>query len=95
MESSLSKINRQFRRRADAIGGAKCRRRVLGSLQEISACAGTQIFTLTRSVETTLIYIGFWTGNAIPVFSQGSYMGAYAALGTNFSFLISPNECFN
>lgn len=42
--------------------------------------------TDTRSVVTTL-FLGFWTENSIPGFKQGSYMGVYVALGTNFLFL--------
>ena len=53
------------------------------------------MFTLTPFSVVTTLFLGFWTGNTIPGFTQGGYMGVYVALGTNFSFLISPYECFN
>jgi hypothetical protein len=50
--------------------------------------------TLTTFSVVTTLFLGFWTGNTIPGFKQGSYMGVYAALGTNLSFLLSLNEHF-
>ena len=35
----------------------------------------------------TTLFLGFWTGNTIPGFTQGSYMGVYAALGSNVFIL--------
>jgi ATP-binding cassette subfamily C (CFTR/MRP) protein 1 len=46
------------------------------------------MFTLTTVLVATSMFLGFWTGNTLPGFTQGGYMGVYAALGTNFSFLI-------
>lgn len=38
------------------------------------------------------LFLGFWTSSTIPGFSQGDYMGTYAALGVGagiFSFALS------
>jgi ATP-binding cassette subfamily C (CFTR/MRP) protein 1 len=53
------------------------------------------MFTLTTVLVSASLFLGFWTGNTIPGFTQGAHMGVYAALGTNLLFFdLSPHECF-
>ncbi|KAF9500249.1 multidrug resistance-associated ABC transporter [Pleurotus eryngii] len=43
------------------------------------------------------LFLGFWTGQTIPGFTQGSYMGVYASLGVAnalFSFLLGMSFSF-
>ena len=49
-------------------------------------------YTLFTLAVSNTLFLGFWTAQSIPGFSQGHYMGVYAALGAAqaiFTFIMA------
>ncbi len=63
-----------------------------GERLALASCVVRYNVLIIPGIVANTLFLGFWTSSTIPGFSQGEYMGTYAALGVGsgiFLFLLS------